>query len=71
MVEHITTRLKNWTKRLLAWLRAAEGWLATLDCDRLAYAGLALSYGAACLGVDKDLVSQSTTAFYMVLFVRG
>ena len=34
---------------------------------RAVYLCLACTYGAACLGVDKELVNQAATAFYAML----
>ena len=37
---------------------------------RAVYAALAGSYGALCLGVDKDLVNQCIAAFYAMLVLQ-
>ena len=37
-------------------------------CHRAAYAGLALAYGAKCLGViDADMLAQIVTALYCAM----
>ncbi|MEO1778227.1 MAG: hypothetical protein AAFU63_05495 [Pseudomonadota bacterium] len=56
-------------KTLTDMLRhAAAKIAAAIWCHRAAYAGLAVIYGAGCLGlVDKDVVAQVTTALYVAL----
>ena len=40
-------------------------------CHRAAYAGLALAYGAGCLGVlDGETVKQVATAIYVAMVVQ-
>ncbi|MDD9921750.1 MAG: hypothetical protein OXQ92_05650 [Boseongicola sp.] len=40
----------------------------TIWCHRVAYAGLALAYGAGCMGwIDKETVAQIVTALYVAL----
>ncbi len=37
-------------------------------CHRVAYAGLAVAYGAGCMGwIDKDTVAQIVTGLYIAL----
>ena len=44
----------------------------TLWCHRMAYAGLALAYGAGCAGwIEKDLVAQIVTGLYVAMVAQG
>ena len=53
--------MKDWMKRL--WARV---W-----CHRVAYGGLALAYGAGCLGwLDAEVVKQVVTGCYVALVVQ-
>lgn len=36
-------------------------------CSKVIYAGLALAYGAACFGVDKEAVHMAVSALYTAL----
>lgn len=36
-------------------------------CSKVIYAGLALAYGAACFGADKEAVHMAATALYTAL----
>ncbi|MEP0207714.1 MAG: hypothetical protein ABJ370_05115 [Paracoccaceae bacterium] len=37
-------------------------------CHRIAYAGLAMAYGAACVGIlDKDTLTQVVTGLYVAM----
>ncbi|MCA3455550.1 MAG: hypothetical protein IOC92_05650 [Rhodobacter sp.] len=36
-------------------------------CSKVIYAGLALAYGAACFGVDKEAVQIALTGLYAAL----
>lgn len=43
----------------------------TLWCHRITYAGLALAYGAGCLGlIDKETVAQIATALYCTMVAQ-
>jgi hypothetical protein len=51
------TKMLNQLKTILTTL------LCTIWCHRVTYAGLALAYGAGCLGViEKETVAQIATA---------
>ena len=54
-------------ERLKSVMNAALLCLAGLGCHRLAYVGLAVSYGALCVGVPKEAVNQAAFAFYVAL----
>ena len=44
---------------------------AAVWSHRASYAGLALAYGAGCLGViDKDAVAQIATAIYLAMVAQ-
>jgi hypothetical protein len=36
-------------------------------CSRVIYAGLALAYGATCVGLDKEAVQIALTGLYAAL----
>jgi hypothetical protein len=36
-------------------------------CSKVIYAGLALAYGAACFGADKEAVHMAAAALYSAL----
>ena len=41
-------------------------------CHRAAYAGLALAYGAKCMGViDGDVLAQILTGLYVAMVAQG
>ena len=41
----------------------------TIWCHRAAYLGLAMAYGAKCLGlIDAELLAQIVTALYCAMF---
>ena len=43
-----------------------------LWCHRMAYAGLALAYGAGSAGwIDKELVAQIVTGLYVAMVAQG
>jgi len=45
---------------------------AALWCHRMAYAGLALAYGAKCFGIiDADLLAQIVTGLYVAMVAQG
>ncbi len=54
--------MKEWIKRACK----------AIWCHRMAYAGLALAYGAKCVGViDGELLAQIVTGLYVAMVAQG
>ncbi len=62
-------RLKTLT---VAMRRMTAKLAKAIWCHRMAYAGLAVAYGAGCAGlIDKDMVAQIATALYIALTAQS
>jgi hypothetical protein len=48
-------------------MKKFEDYAQKAFCSKVIYAGLALAYGAACFGVDKEAVHMAATALYTAL----
>jgi hypothetical protein len=64
----------NGTKHMTLLLKmklTLRSLLCTIWCHRVTYAGLALAYGAGCLGViEKETVAQIATALYCTMVAQ-
>ncbi|MFK7752820.1 MAG: hypothetical protein AB8B51_09735 [Sedimentitalea sp.] len=52
-------------------LEALKKFVDRLFCHRSLYGALALTYGSACFGVDKQTVYQMAFAVYLAFAARG